>query len=424
MAKLSLGALLPGGSARKPVLLLALGSFALGTDSFVISGVLPELGDDLGVSLGTAGLLITVFSAVYAVGAPVLAVATGRVSRRKVLIGSLTVFVLANLLAAVAVGYPLMMAARVIAALSASVYMPTATAAAAAVSAPEERGRALSAVLGGLTVANALGVPLGTLVGQSAGWRGTFALVTVIGVIALAGILRTLDDIPSPGVASLRQRVAVAKVRGVPSTLLATALAMCGVFVLYSYLAWFFDRAAGVHGGMLTLIYLISGITAVVSNLAAGWMIDHMPPTRVAAISMGGLTVASLGMALMAGLFAPGIGAAITLSAGLAVWSLIGWLFNPAQQQRLLAAAGPRGPIALSLNSSAIFAGQAVAGILGGLALGGGPAALALVAAGCVAVAVVLLGVSHVRTRPAGPPVTSDSPAGAAGTSGAAVAAK
>ena len=120
MAKPSLGALLPGGSARKPVLLLSLGSFALGTDSFVISGVLPKLGDDLDVSLGMAGLLITVFSAVYAVGAPVLAVATGRASRRKVLIGSLTVFILANVVAAVAVDYPMMMAARVIAAISAA----------------------------------------------------------------------------------------------------------------------------------------------------------------------------------------------------------------------------------------------------------------------------------------------------------------
>lgn len=395
-----LGALLPTGAARKPVLLLSLGSFALGTDSFVISGILPKVAGDLGVSLSTAGLLITVFAAVYAVGAPVLAVAMGSVSRRKVLIGSLTVFVLANVLAASAPSFAVLMVARAAAALSAAAYTPAATAAAAGISAPEERGRALTAVLGGLTLANALGVPLGTLVGQSAGWRATFILVLVIGVIALGGITRTLKDMPSPGVASLGQRIAVAAIRGVPFTLLATGLAMCGVFVLYSYLAWFFARTADLQGSVLTVIYLIAGVTAVVSNLAAGWMIDHLPAMRVAAVSMGGLVVTSLGMALIAKTVSPGVGAAIAMSLALAAWSLIGWLFNPAQQQQLLAFAGPRGPIALSLNSSAIYGGQALAGVLGGLALSGGPTALALTSTACVVAALAALALSRQQRGP------------------------
>lgn len=405
MAGFSLNALLPAGPARRQVMLLSLGSLALGTDSFVISGILPSLGHGLGVSLSAAGLLITVFSAVYAAGAPVLAVLTGRASRRRLLIGALTVFAAANVLAAAAPDYRVMLAARVIAALAAGLYMPAATAVAAAISAPQERGRALAAVLGGLTVASVLGVPLGTLVGQAVNWRATFALVAVFSLIALSGIARTLREVPSPGVASLRQRIAVARIRSVPSGLLATALAMSGVFVLYTYLAWFLGRTGDVFGSMLTVIYLIAGITAVASNLAAGAMIDRMPAIRVAAISMTGLAVTSLGLALIARSARPGAGAAVAVTLVLAAWSLTGWLFNPAQQQRLLAAAGPRGPIALSLNSSAIYGGQALAGVIGGLALSRGPAFLAVTATACVVAALGFLGISFLRT-----PVPAESP--------------
>ncbi|RFU41639.1 MFS transporter [Actinomadura logoneensis] len=384
---------LPTGAARKPVLLLSLGTFALGTDAFVISGVLPVLGRSLGVGVGEAGQLITIFSGVYALAAPVLAVLTGNWNRRTALFVAMAVFVAANLLAAVATNYPIMVVARVLAALAAALFTPAASAAAASLSAPAERGRALATVLGGLTVANALGVPLGTLIGQTAGWRGTFVFVAALGVIALAGLSMTLHSMPSPGVASFAQRMAVARMPGVPSTLVATALAMVGVFVLYSYLAWFADQAAGVTGSELTVLYLVAGITAVLSNLAAGWMIDHMPPTRVAAVGMAGLLFFTL---VLAALGFTGTNT-VVLCLALGLWSLIGWLFNPAQQQRLLGASGPTGPIALSLNSSAIYAGQAVAGGVGAFAVAGGAGVLAVVAAVAVALALLSLYVSTRR---------------------------
>lgn len=404
MAAFSAASVLPTGAARRPVVLLSMGTFALGTDAFVISGVLPRIGHDLGVGLGAAGQLITIFSAVYALAAPVLAVLTGNWNRRRVLLLAMSVFVVANVLAAAAPDYAVMVLARVLAALAAAMFTPAASAAAAGLAEPAERGRALAAVIGGLTVANALGVPLGTLIGQTAGWRATLLFVAAIGVVALAGIAATLGSMPSSGVASLAQRVAVARIPGVPATLAATALAMCGVFVLYGYLAWFAEESAGVRGSTLTVLYLVAGITAVVSNLAAGWLIDHLPPTRVTVIGMAGLGVCTVGLAVLgyAGTNLPG------LSVVLGLWSVIGWLFNPAQQQRLLGASGPRGPIALSLNSSAIYAGQAVAGVIGALALAYGPGGLALVAAAAVALALVAVFVSARRfaaasSRPAEP---------------------
>ncbi|GII66719.1 MFS transporter [Sphaerisporangium krabiense] len=403
----SIATVLPGGAARHPVLLLSLGTFALGTDAFVISGVLNEVGRELGVSLGTAGLLITVFSGVYALSAPVLAVVTGNMCRRQLLLLSLAVFVAANVLAAVAPNFTVMILARVAAAIGGAMYTPVAVSVAATLAAPSERGRALAAVAAGLTVANALGVPLGTLIGQAFQWRVTFVFVAVLGVVAYVGLHRALDPLPSPGVASLRQRLAVATLPGVPATLLGTSLAVCGIFTLYAYLAWFAGQSAGIAGGALTVVYLIFGLVAVVSNLTAGVLIDRTSPTRVALLSIVGLAVVYTGLSVFAGLGLSGTGAVVTLAVLVGVWSMIGWLFNPSQQQRLLTAAGPQGTIALSLNASALYTGQAVAGVIGGLMLAAGPGRLALAAAACEVLAVAALAVSALagrrRTPAAGP---------------------
>ncbi|GII87745.1 MFS transporter [Sphaerisporangium siamense] len=395
----SIATVLPGGAARHPVLLLSLGTFALGTDAFVISGVLNEVGRELGVSLGTAGLLITVFSGVYAVSAPLLAVLTGNMCRRRLLLLSLAVFVAANVLAAVAPNFGVMILARVAAAVGGAMYTPVAVSVAATLAAPSERGRALAAVAAGLTVANALGVPLGTLIGQALQWRMTFVFVAILGVVAYVGLHRALGALPSPGVASLRRRLAVATLPGVPTTLLGTSLAICGIFTLYAYLAWFAGQSAGIAGGALTVVYLIFGVVAVGSNLTAGVLIDRTSPTRVALLSIVGLAVVYTGLSVFAGLGLSGTGAVVTLAVLVGVWSMVGWLFNPSQQQRLLTAAGPQGAIALSLNASALATGQAVAGVVGGLMLAAGPGPLALAAAACEVLAVAALAVSALAAR-------------------------
>ena len=290
-----------------------------------------------------------------------------------------------------------MVAARVLAALGAGLYTPSAMAAASSLARPEERGRALAAVLGGLTLANAFGVPLGTLIGQAAQWRVTFAFVALLGVVALAGLRHSLPAIPSPGAASLRDRASAAAVRGVPSTLVSLALAICGIFTLYIYLAWFADRTSGVTGSVITVVYVIYGVAAVASSFAAGWLIDHASPVRVAGVSALGLFAACAALALTArlstGIASDGYAVVSLISA----WSLISWLIYPATQQRLITATGPRGPVVVSLGASAVYAGQALAGILGAAVLSAGPAVLALAAAACELAAFGMLLVSARR---------------------------
>lgn len=397
----SITSLLPSGSARRPVMLLALGTFALGTDAFVISGVLSKVASGLGVSLGTAGLLITYFSGVYAVSAPISAVLTGNMSRKRVMQLALTIFILANLLAVFAPDYGVMVAARVLAAIGAGLYTPAATAAASSIAKPEERGRALTMVLSGLTIANLVGVPLGTLIGQAVNWRVTFAVVAALGAIALAGLTHSLGAIPSLGVISLRDRISAISIKGVPWTLLSNTIAICGIFTLYVYLAWFVGDVGGVTGTALTLIYLIFGVTAVICSFSAGWLIDHIVPARIAALSLGSLFIVHAGFAVTAwvehGSVSGSTAAAYVLGCLVALWGLTSWLFNPAQQKRLVLAAGTRAPVVLSLFASSLYAGQALAGVLGGLLVQHGPLSLAIAAAACVLVALLVHLVSAAR---------------------------
>lgn len=389
-------AFLPSGPARRPVLLLALGAFALGTDAFVISGVLQSVSRDLGVSLAVGGLLITMFCGVYAIGGPVLAVVTGNLPRRRIMLTALAVFTAANVLAAVAPGYWVLAAARVLAAAAAATYTPAAAAAAVSLAAPEERGRALTTVFGGLTIANAVGVPLGTQIGQDASWRVTFLMVAALGMIAFGGLARSLGRVPSSGSASLAQRLEVARMRSVPPALAAVGVGVAGEFILYSYLSWFSGRVAGMHGSELTLVYLLFGVGAVISNFTGGWLIDRGSPALVAGVSIActGLVFAAFAVA------ARSAADSYVICFLVILWGLAGWMFYPGLQNVLATITGPRSVIALSLAASAVYAGQAAAGVIGGQLLGHGPASLAAGAALCEAVALGFLVLTSRRLRP------------------------
>jgi predicted MFS family arabinose efflux permease len=270
--------------------------------------------------------------------------------------------------------------------------------------APEsERGRALAAVLSGLTVATALGVPLGTLIGQALNWRYTFAFVAVLSTVAWTALARALPPIPPAPVVSLSRRLAVIATPGVPGALLVTCVAVTGVFTVYTYLAWFADETAHLSGISVTVLYFVFGLCAVASNLISGWLIDRYPPRRVVTLSLCGMVAVfgALWMFSRAGL-EPSV-AVVVLGGLVACWAVVGWMFAPAQQKRLLTMAGARGTVALSLNSSAIYLGQAIAGILGGALLARGPQALTLVAAACEVAAIAVFAVTTLGGADAAP---------------------
>jgi predicted MFS family arabinose efflux permease len=216
----------------------------------MIAGLLPTLARDLNVGLVAAGHLVTAFSLAYAIGAPVMAVLTAGLERRRLLAVAISGFTLANLLAALAPGYFGLLAARLLLALSAASFMPAASGYAATLGGPERRGRALSMVTNGLTLAIIAGVPLGVLVGEGFGWRATFLGVAGLAALSLLGILARLPRQPPGATASLGERLALAKRGDMLAVLATSVLTVAGTFTVYTYLGVFLAGVAGLgpHG--------------------------------------------------------------------------------------------------------------------------------------------------------------------------------
>lgn len=365
------------GLARVGV--FAFGTFVLATDGFVIAGILPQIAQGMGVSLPLAGQLVTLFALTYALGTPLLALASARLDRRRFLLGALGTFALANLIAAIASDYWILAAARVIAALSAASYTPTATLAAASLVSPEKRGRALAIVTGGMTLAILFGVPFGILIGGAFGWRATFGLIAILTVIAALALAVWLPALPALPVISLRARLVLLTNRQIAGLLLVSVLALTGGFSVYTYLL---PLLAHVHPSamQISLLFAAFGAGGLVGNALGGFSVDRFGASRTAGSSLVSLSVILATFAVSPRTFLGSLGL-------LFVWGIAGWAMTPAQQHRILTRAGHAAQAAVALNGSSIYLGIALSAAAGGFLLNhGGVVVLPLVAAGIVAV--------------------------------------
>ena len=360
---------------------LTLGAFAIGTEGFMIAGLLPSLARDLNVGVAATGHLVTAFSLAYAIGAPVMAVLTAGLERRRLLAVAMGGFALANLLAALAPGYAGLLAARLLLALSAATFMPAASGYAAVLGGPERRGRALSTITTGLTLAIIAGVPLGVLVGQGFGWRATFFGVAALAVISLLGILVRLPRQPPGVTAGLSERLALATRRDILAVLVTSALTVAGTFTVYTYLGVFIARAAGLGSQALAPVLLGFGLASAFGTQLSGGAVDRWG-ARNTVIAGGGLAlVAYLALSLSAAL---GTARAVpVMLPAMLLWGLASWGLITAQQARLVALAPELAPVSLSMNSSAIYLGSAMGAAAGALVIADGATVwLSWVAAG------------------------------------------
>lgn len=340
---------------------LALGSFAIGTDLFVIAGLLGNVSHNLRVSVPTSGQLVSVFAVAVAVFAPVLAAATANVGRRPLLLTAIAIFAVANLTAALAPNFGILLATRLIAAAGAAMYTPVAAASAAMLVPAEQRGRALAIVLGGTTVATVLGVPATTFVGNLLSWRASFAVVGALAAAVLIVLVVTLPSLPTPPVPSLRQRVAVLGDLRVLGVVVTTVLLFLGGFTVYTYIGRL-AASAGVTGTSLTWLLLVFGVFGFVGNAAGGRLTDRFGPARVL-ISM--LVVFAISLTILPVLDSTAIGLAVVM----AVWALSAWSLTVPQQHRLISIAPMASQIAIGLNSAGVFLGIGMAAGFGGLIL-------------------------------------------------------
>lgn len=383
------------------LLWLAGGAFAIGTGSLIVTGILPDLAAGLRVPVDTAGLLLTVFALAYAIGSPLLSTVLGDGDRRRVLAGAMAVFGLANLAAAFAGDFALVMAARVVMALAAGVYMPAANAVAVALVPPERRGRAIALVTGGMTVSLILGVPFGTAMVAFGGWHLAFLLVALLSGLAVAGILWKLPAGLPRGSNTLRERLAVATRGDVLLALATTMLWTTGAFTLYTYIAPFLSAHAGIAGPWLGAALIVSGIGSALGNQLGGWASDRFGPERTLRIVLVVLA-AALGSASLVALALPPATAILVMPLVMLVWSAAGWAGHPSQMSRLAAMAPDAAVVALSLNASALYFGIAAGAALGQQVLRqAGTWPLGLVGAACEIAALALLLVALRRRRPA-----------------------
>ncbi|SDD35066.1 MFS transporter [Actinokineospora iranica] len=365
--------------------LLAAGAFTVGTSGYIISGVLPAVSQELSVSTATAGQLVTAFAIAYAIASPLLAAATGRWERRRLLVAALLVSALGNALAAVAPTYELLLAARVLSALGAAVFTPVATGVAALLSPPERRGRAVAVVFGGLTVALILGVPAGNLLGGKIGYQGVFALVAALSAVAAAAVWAGVPTVAAPPAATVRERVAVLADRQVRLVLGMTVLGVLAAFSVFTYIAPLLSATASVDGTTLSLLLLVYGVGGAVGNSVGGRATDRYGSRTPMLVTFSMCVVVLATLPLTMGTVG---GAAVALFA----WGLLTWSVNPPIQKWLIDIAPANSNLLLSLNASAIYLGVGLSGVFGGLVISlWGILALAPVAAAVGAVALAML---------------------------------
>ncbi|WBQ05997.1 MFS transporter [Kribbella sp. CA-293567] len=340
---------------------LAIGAFGIGTTEFVIMGLLPEVATDFGVSIPSAGLLISGYALGVVVGAPLLTAIGARISRKTVLIALMGVFVAGNLISALAPSYGVLMTGRIVAALAHGAFFGVGSVVAASLVPKAKQASAIALMFTGLTVANVFGVPGGTALGQQFGWRSTFWAVTALGVIGLLGILLLLPRQSVSEGPGLRSELAVFRNLQVWLALAMTALGFAGVFASFTYIAPMMTEVAGFSSGAVTWLLVLFGGGLVVGNLLGGKAADRslMPSLYV--------ILALLAVVLAAFVFtAHGrVPAAITI----ALFGAAGFATVAPLQKRVMDKAGGAPALASAANIAAFNLGNAVGAYLGGLTI-------------------------------------------------------
>ena len=277
-----------------PLALLALtiSAFAIGTTEFVIVGLIPTIAEQLGVTVPSAGLLVTIYALGVAIGAPVLTALTSRIPRKLLLVGLMVLFTLGNLLAWQSPSYESLVVARLLTGLAHGVFFSIGSTIATSLVAKEKAASAIAIMFGGLTVALVTGVPLGTFIGQQFGWRETFLAVSLIGAVAtLASVILVPSNIKNQGSAGVREQL---KVLTHPRLLLIyaiTALGYGGVFTTFTFLAPMMQELAGFSAPTVSWILLAYGVAVAVGNIWGGKLADRHGAVRALSFIFAALAV-------------------------------------------------------------------------------------------------------------------------------------
>ncbi|MGW7196797.1 Cmx/CmrA family chloramphenicol efflux MFS transporter [Streptomyces chryseus] len=347
------------------VYILGLAVFALGTSEFMLSGLLPPIAADMDVSIPQAGLLISAFAIGMVIGAPLLAVATLRLPRRTTLITLITVFGLGQVAGALAPSYELLFASRVVSAFACAGFWAVGAAVAIAMVPVDARARAMAVMIGGLSIANVLGVPAGAFLGEHLGWRSAFWAVGAASALALMGVVTSIPRIPLPArKPRLGQELAIYRDRQVWLAITITALAAGGVFCAFSYLAPLLTDVAGLDAGWVPTVLALFGIGALVGTTLGGRVAD----AHLFGVLLSGIAASTVFLVVLA-LFASGAAVAVALSFLL---GLSAFYTAPALNARMFNVAGAAPTLAGATTTAAFNLGNTGGPWLGGTVIDAG----------------------------------------------------
>ncbi|OII28986.1 MFS transporter [Curtobacterium sp. MMLR14_014] len=388
---------------------LALGGFGIGLTEFVITGLLPEVAADYGVTETTAGWLVTGYALAVIVGALGLTAATTRLPRKPVLLGLLVLFIVGNTLSAIAPTYGAMMTGRVIAALCHGAFFGIGSVVAANMVERSKRASAVALMFTGLTASNVLGVPFGTFLGQAAGWRATFWAIAAIGVVALIGVLVLVPAVRSTEVPSLARELSAFRSGQVWLSLGMTVLGYGGMFGAFTYIAYTLTSVSGFPSSAVPWLLIVFGIGLFVGNFAGG---------KLAARSIDRtLLVVLVVLTVVLAVFALVATSPVLTVIALVLMGAFGFATVPALQTRVMQYADHAPTLASGANIAAFNLGNALGAWIGGLTIAAGLGytspiwagsgiTLAAVVLTLVAMAAVRRGRSGVRTTTTGSIVT------------------
>jgi DHA1 family inner membrane transport protein len=387
------------------LLALAVGAFGIGVTEFAPMGLLPVIAGDLGVSIPTAGLLISAYALGVVLGAPLMTLTTGRVPRRTLLIALAGIFTLGNLLAAVSDGYAMLLVARVITSFNHGAFFGVGSIVAASLVPPQRQAGAVASMFMGLTIANVVGVPLATWAGEHLGWRASFWGIAALGAVTMAALRFTLPALPAPAGGNALTELRVLARKPVLAALALTVVGSSAMFTVFTYITPILREATHASLGFVTAMLVTYGLGLTVGNWLGGKFADRSVDRTLV------VTLASLAAILVA--FAFTMGHAAPTAVLVFLWGVASFALVPPLQVRVMTAAADAPNLASAMNIGAFNLGNALGAALGGgvIALNLGYPAVAIAGAATSAaglLALLLAGGSSTTDRAMGEPASAE----------------
>ncbi|MFD2681970.1 MFS transporter [Bacillus seohaeanensis] len=345
----------------KRVYLLTIVSFVVGMIELIIGGILDLVATDLGVSVGQAGLLITIFSVTFAISAPILSVLTAKIERKRLTLVTLFVFLFGNIVAVFSPTYSILFLSRMISAASSSLLIVLCVVMAANIVEPKYRGRAIGIVNMGVSGSLVLGIPIGLMLGNTFGWRAPFIFISGLTVLSITGIYFFMGRVASTSQeVALKKQLAALKNRKILFAQLTTVILLAGHTTLYAYLTPFVKTTMGLEGTWVSAIYFIFGLAALSGGVVGGTLADWLgpKPTILATITIFGFAIFSIPYTTFA------LPAFLIV---LAIWGMMSWAVTPPMQSYLMKTSPETSDIQISLNNSAVHLGIAFGSFVGGI---------------------------------------------------------